>query len=166
MDQIVVIRSTDFATVVRVIIAFLLGAVVGFERERVNQPAGLRTHMLVAAGAACFSIASVYGFDTLQKEADLARVAANIVSGVGFLGAAAIFRTGSSVRGLTTAAGIWITAAIGMLAGLGLIVLAVTTTVLTWGTLFMLKSLPIRHNPTAHMGEPSISQPPDRNDIE
>jgi putative Mg2+ transporter-C (MgtC) family protein len=118
--------------------------------------------MLVSAGAACFSIASIYGFDTLPREADLARVAANIVSAIGFLGAAAIFRSGPSVRGLTTAAGIWITAAIGMLAGLGLMVLAVYTTVLVWFVLFVLKALPFRGNMRAadHQGEPSISQPP------
>jgi putative Mg2+ transporter-C (MgtC) family protein len=120
--------------------------------------------MLVSAGAACFSIASIYGFDTLQKEADLARVAANIVSGIGFLGAAAIFRNGPSVRGLATAAGIWITAAIGMLAGLGLMVLAVYTTILVWFVLFVLKAVPLRRHTDAvnHKGEPSISQAPTR----
>jgi putative Mg2+ transporter-C (MgtC) family protein len=162
VDQIIVLRNTDIATIVRVTIALLLEGAVGFERERVGQAAGLRTHMLVSAGAACFSIASIYGFDTLPKEADVARVAANIVSGIGFLGAAAIFRNGPSVRGLTTAAGIWITAAIGMLAGLGLMVLAVYTTVLVWFVLFVLKALPFRGNMRAadHKGEPSISRPP------
>jgi putative Mg2+ transporter-C (MgtC) family protein len=160
MNQIAVIREADFAMVIRVVIAFALGAVVGYERERVHQPAGLRTHMLVAAGAACFSVASIYGFNTLQNEADLARVAANIVSGVGFLGAAAIFRSGPTIRGLTTAAGIWMTAAIGMLVGLGLLVMAVAATVLTFVTLFLLRSAPFRtragRTPAA-VGEPSIS---------
>src|SRR6478609_7894661 len=102
LDQIFIFKETDLITIVRVLLAFVLGGVVGFERERQQRPAGLRTHMLVAAGAACFTVASVYGFDGFGTVRDPARLAAQIVSGIGFLGAGTIFRTGSTVRGLTT----------------------------------------------------------------
>lgn len=139
MNDIFVIRDIDIAMIIRVTIALVLGGVVGFERERGDRPAGLRTHMLVAAGSACFSIASIYGFDLQTKEADLARVAANVVSGVGFLGAGTILRDGSTIRGLTTASSIWIVASIGMLTGLGLVWLALYTTFLTWFVLVVVK---------------------------
>jgi putative Mg2+ transporter-C (MgtC) family protein len=165
MDQIIILRDSDIATVIRVTIALLLGGVVGYERERAGQAAGLRTHMLVSAGAACFSVASIYGF-TAYPDTDLSRIAASIVSGIGFLGAAAIFRNGSSVKGLTTAAGIWITAAIGMLAGLGLMVLSAYTTALVWFVLFALKAVSSRTHPHDRddKGEPSISRGPNKED--
>ena len=139
MNDIFVIRDIDIAMIIRVTLALVLGGVVGFERERGDRPAGLRTHMLVVAGAACFSMASIYGFDLQTKEADLARVAANVVSGVGFLGAGTILRDGSTIRGLTTASSIWIVASIGMLTGLGLVSLALYTTFLTWFVLVVVK---------------------------
>jgi putative Mg2+ transporter-C (MgtC) family protein len=95
--------------------------------------------MLVAAGSAGFSMASIYGFDRLTKEADLARVAASVVTGVGFLGAGTILRDGSTIRGLTSASSIWIVASIGMLSGLGMILLAIYTTFLTWFVLAVVK---------------------------
>jgi putative Mg2+ transporter-C (MgtC) family protein len=139
-------------------LAFILGGVVGFERERVRRPAGLRTHMLVAAGSACFTVASIYGFEGLGTVRDPARLAAQIITGIGFLGAGTIFRTGATVRGLTTASSIWITAAIGIVAGLGMFWLAVFTTALTWFALFVLKTIePSRKQGSpAEMGEPSI----------
>lgn len=137
--KIFVFRDEDLITVVRVLMAFVLGGVVGFERERVQRPAGLRTHMLVAAGAACFTVASVYGFIGFGASPDPARLAAQIITGIGFLGAGTIFRTGSTVRGLTTASSIWITAAIGIAAGLGMFWLAVFTTAMTWFTLYVVK---------------------------
>lgn len=100
--------------------------------------------MLVSAGAACFTVASVYGFADMGGSTDPARLAAQIVSGVGFLGAGTIFRSGSTVRGLTTASSIWVTAAIGIVAGLGMLWLALTTTFLTWVTLRLLKGLEVR----------------------
>ena len=139
MDKIFIFSDVDYITVVRVLLAFVLGGVVGFERERVRRPAGLRTHMLVSAGSACFTVASIYGFGDLGTVRDPARLAAQIVTGIGFLGAGAIFRTESTVRGLTTASSIWITAAIGIVAGLGMVTLAVFTTAITWFALFVLK---------------------------
>src|SRR5688572_31401334 len=103
MDNFFIFRDIDAITIARVFLAFILGGVVGFERERMRRPAGLRTHMLVAAGSACFTVASVYGFDELGTVRDPARLAAQIITGIGFLGAGTIFKTGSTVRGLTTA---------------------------------------------------------------
>jgi putative Mg2+ transporter-C (MgtC) family protein len=105
----------------RVLLALLLGGVIGFERERQHRPAGLRTFMLVSVGSCIFSILSIHGF----VGGDPARVAAQIVSGIGFLGAGEIIRNGETVQGLTSAAGIWAVAAIGMAAGTGLYLLAV-----------------------------------------
>lgn len=101
---------------IRLGLAGVLSGVIGFERETRHKAAGLRTHMLVAMGAALFTILSASAFD----EGDPTRIAAQIVSGVGFLGAGAIFRSGANVHGLTTAAGLWAVAALGMAAGAGL----------------------------------------------
>jgi putative Mg2+ transporter-C (MgtC) family protein len=141
VEDIFIFSDIDYITVARVSLAFLLGGIVGFERQRVRRPAGLRTHMLVAAGSACFTVASVYGFDNLGVPRDPARLAAQIVTGIGFLGAGAIFRTNDAVRGLTTASSIWITAAIGIASGLGMFVLAVFTTFLTFFALYVLKNV-------------------------
>lgn len=157
MNQLFIFRDADFITIARVLLAFILGGVVGFERQRTHRPAGLRTHMLVSAGSACFTVASVYGFDGLGTVRDPARLAAQIITGIGFLGAGTIFRTGSTVRGLTTASSIWITAAIGIVAGLGMFWLACFTTLLTWFTLYVLKNYEMRRNPATRLGEPSIS---------
>lgn len=140
-EPIFIFRDIDIITVSRVFLAFILGGVVGFERERMQRPAGLRTHMLVSAGSACFTVASIYGFDSLGTARDPARLAAQIITGIGFLGAGAIFRTGSAVRGLTTASSIWITASIGIVSGLGMFVLATFTTLLTWFALRVLKNI-------------------------
>ena len=115
--------------VLRLLLATALGAIIGYQRERAGKPAGLRTHILICAGAALFTVASLYGFGAA---ADPARVAAGIVAGIGFLGAGAIIRRGEGiVAGLTTAATIWAVAAIGLAAGAGLyLVSAVTTAVI------------------------------------
>src|SRR5438105_7284743 len=138
----------------RIGMGFVLGGVIGYERETTQRPAGLRTPMLVAAGAAAFTVVSVYAFAGQGTVRDPARVAAQIVTGVGFLGAGTIWRTSSTVRGLTTAASIWLVAAVGMLAGSGLYVLAVFTTVcgfaaLRWGR-------PPGRRRRLKSGEPSI----------
>ena len=115
--------------VLRFLLATALGAIIGYQRERAGKPAGLRTHILICAGAALFTVASLYGFGAA---ADPARVAAGIVAGIGFLGAGAIIRREEGVvAGLTTAATIWAVAAIGLAAGTGLyLVSAVTTAVI------------------------------------
>lgn len=113
-------------------VAALLSTAIGLEREIRQKDAGLRTHALVGIGAALFMLVSKYGFtDVLEQRLivlDPSRVAAQIVSGIGFIGAGLIFVRRGSVRGLTTAASIWITAAIGAAAGAGLLVLAAVTT--------------------------------------
>ncbi len=137
----------------QILLALLLGGVIGFERERRNKPAGLRTHMLVAAGTTAFTLASMYGFGGTPR--DPSRVAAQIVSGVGFLGAGTIFRSGSEVRGLTTAATIWLVAALGMLVGTGMYWLAISSTVLAW---LVLRVVQIgRTEPAIHAEEEGAS---------
>lgn len=127
----------------RVAVAGLLGAFVGLDRELSDQPAGLRTHILVSLGAMLFTIVGAYGVASFDAEPgralDPTRVAAQIVTGIGFLGAGAIIRQGSSIRGLTTAAGLWVTAAIGMAVGFGYWVGAVATTLVAVVSLFGLK---------------------------
>lgn len=110
----------------RLLLAAVFGAAVGFERRSSDKPAGLRTLSLVAVGSALFTIISVFGFEN----ADQSRVAAQIVTGVGFLGAGTILRSGTSISGLTTAATIWATAAIGMAVGSGMYIASVAGTVL------------------------------------
>jgi putative Mg2+ transporter-C (MgtC) family protein len=139
MNNLFIFRDTDLSSILRMLLAFILGGVVGFQREWVRRPAGLRTHILVCTGSACFTLASIYGFQGYGGPVDPSRLAAQIITGIGFLGAGTIFRTGSIVRGLTTASSIWITAAIGILAGVGMIALAVFATILAWFALTVLK---------------------------
>jgi putative Mg2+ transporter-C (MgtC) family protein len=112
--------------VLRVLLAFVLGAAVGMERELDAQPAGFRTHILICLGAALFGLISVHAFAPFQSiratsnvQIDVTRVASQVVVGVGFLGGGAILKYGPNVRGLTTAASIWVTAAIGLAVGVG-----------------------------------------------
>jgi putative Mg2+ transporter-C (MgtC) family protein len=100
-------------------IAAVLGAAIGAEREFRERQAGLRTHLVVSVGSALFTLVSAYGFAEFGPKVDPTRIAAQIVTGIGFLGAGAIIRQGLSVRGLTTAATLWLVAAIGMAAGAG-----------------------------------------------
>ena len=113
---------------VRLVLAAVLGAAIGIEREAREQPAGMRTHLLVSVGSAAFTILSIYAFQA--PGADPARVAAQIVTGIGFLGAGAILKFGVTVRGLTTAASLWAVAAVGMGAGAGAWGVALGTTVI------------------------------------
>jgi putative Mg2+ transporter-C (MgtC) family protein len=113
---------------IRLVAALALGGVIGWERELQRMPAGFRTHALVALGAAIFTVVSAHGLTGPQS--DPTRIAAQIVSGVGFLGGGAILHHGGTVRGLTTAASLWAVAAVGMAAGAGLLIMAVVSTVL------------------------------------
>jgi putative Mg2+ transporter-C (MgtC) family protein len=119
--------------IARLGLAALLGGAIGFERERLSWAAGLRTHMLVSVGACLFMLVSSYGFmDVLDHEhvsLDPSRVAAQVVSGIGFLGAGSILLRGEIVRGLTTAASLWTVAAVGLAAGGGLYLAAVSATI-------------------------------------
>jgi putative Mg2+ transporter-C (MgtC) family protein len=121
----------------RLVVATLLGSIIGLERELTGQVAGLRTHLTVALGAVLFGLVSAYGFqefiaarETTNYQVDPTRVASNIVTGVGFLGGGAIIKHGATVRGLTTAASMWVTAAIGLAVGLGGYFEALLTTAL------------------------------------
>lgn len=120
--------STTLEITIRLAAALLLGGAIGMEREYRSKDAGFRTHFLVALGSALFTIISQYGFtDGLR---DSSRIAAQIVSGIGFLGAGIIIFQKNMVRGLTTAAGLWVTAAIGMACGTGMYAVAAITTAL------------------------------------
>jgi putative Mg2+ transporter-C (MgtC) family protein len=129
----------------RLSLAAALGAAIGFERELRDREAGLRTHLLVCLGSALFTIVSAYGFREFLTSgdqvirADPTRIAAQIVTGIGFLGAGAIIRQGLSVRGLTTAATLWVAAAIGIAAGAGYYSGAVLGTVVTIVALWPLR---------------------------
>jgi putative Mg2+ transporter-C (MgtC) family protein len=134
MHSVPLLPSWDVA--LRLVVAAALGGMIGIEREIRDREAGLRTHLLVAVGSALFTIVSAYGFhDFLASgqpviRADPTRIAAQIVTGIGFLGAGAIVRQGISVRGLTTAASLWVVAAIGMAVGAGYYSAGIITTVL------------------------------------
>ena len=121
---------TWFEAFVRIGAAAGLGGIVGLERELEEKAAGLRTHMLVAVGSALFTMVGAYGFEDFPATSvDPTRVAAQVVTGIGFLGAGLIFRQGFNIRGLTTAASLWLVAAIGMSAGAGFWMGAVIATV-------------------------------------
>ena len=124
-------QALQLDLVLRILVGFLLGGALGLEREWRAKPAGLRTHMLVAGGSAMYTVASFALWTSFDVPRDPARIAAQIVVGVGFLGGGAILRSGLSVVGLTTAATIWVAAAIGMLAGGGGYALAITGTVVS-----------------------------------
>jgi putative Mg2+ transporter-C (MgtC) family protein len=137
-------------TLGRLAVAGGLGAAVGFERELRDREAGIRTHLLVSLGSALFTIVSAFGFHEFLTNggsvvrADPTRIAAQIVTGIGFLGAGAIIREGLSVRGLTTAATLWVVAAIGMASGAGYYWPAVATTALTIFALWPLRLIAYR----------------------
>ncbi|MFL5941603.1 MAG: MgtC/SapB family protein, partial [Gaiellaceae bacterium] len=121
-------------SLLRLALAATLGGLIGVERELREREAGLRTHLLVALGSALFTIVGAYGFHSFLESgqavvrADPTRIAAQIVTGIGFLGAGAIIRQGLSIRGLTTAATLWVVAAIGLASGAGYYSAAVITT--------------------------------------
>jgi putative Mg2+ transporter-C (MgtC) family protein len=138
------LASTTFAVdddvVIRLVAASVLGALIGIEREASDQPAGLRTHIAVALGAGLFGVISTLGFVEFDEpradstlQADVTRVASNVVVGIGFLGAGVIFRQGSTIRNLTTAASLWTVAAIGLACGVG----DVTTAAIATGILLL-----------------------------
>jgi putative Mg2+ transporter-C (MgtC) family protein len=136
---------------VRLLLTVALCGVIGFERETRDQSAGFRTHILLGLGAALFTLVSAYGFTAFTEAAiesggrgiqfDPTRIAAQIVTGIGFLGAGAIIRQGIDVRGLTTAASLWAAAAIGMAAGAGYYFGAAATTVVVVTVLYLLREV-------------------------
>lgn len=126
--------DTTFDFILRITVAAILGGAIGLEREYREKAAGFRTHFLVALGSALFMIISVYGFDggltSANHRLDVSRVAAQVVSGIGFIGAGSIVFQKNMVVGLTTAAGVWVTAAIGLACGSGMYLLSTAATVL------------------------------------
>jgi putative Mg2+ transporter-C (MgtC) family protein len=119
-------------------LALVFGGIIGFQREKAERPAGLRTHALVCLGSTVFTIISYLGFSSLEG-VDPSRVAAGVVAGIGFIGAGAIFRQGPLIRGVTTAASIWMVASIGISLGTKLYYLAALATILGFVTLSILK---------------------------
>jgi putative Mg2+ transporter-C (MgtC) family protein len=139
LDLTASLQSFDWNTVYHVILAAVLGGIVGAERELSGHPAGLRTNILIATSSCLFTLLSIYAFPGTPR--DTARVAAQIVTGVGFLGAGAVIQTRRAVHGLTTAATIWMVAAVGMAAATDLYILGIVTTLVTTVTLVLLAPL-------------------------
>lgn len=133
-NSLKMVTTTDF--IIRLAVAAMLGGVIGLEREYRAKEAGFRTHFLVALGSALFMILSMYGFDTVlgplgpAASYDPSRIASQVVTGIGFIGAGTIIFQKHVVRGLTTAAGLWVTSAIGMTCGGGMYGLAAASTIL------------------------------------
>ncbi|RJQ11287.1 MAG: MgtC/SapB family protein [Bacillota bacterium] len=131
---------SEFETILRLALAFVLGAVLGFERETHDRPAGLRTFILVAVGSTLIMVVSISLRDLYAgaEGVDPGRIAAQVVTGIGFLGAGTIIHEGPFIKGLTTAAGLWVVAAIGLAVGSGFYLAAVATTVLSLISLTLL----------------------------
>lgn len=134
-----------FDFILRIFVAGLMGALIGLEREYRAKEAGYRTHFLVSMGSALLMIVSQYGFDTLLGETgiglDPSRIAAQVVTGIGFIGAGTIIINKQIVRGLTTAAGVWVTSGIGLAIGAGMYVLGICATFLVLAGLELLRFL-------------------------
>jgi putative Mg2+ transporter-C (MgtC) family protein len=150
--------SLDGGVVARLLTAAVLGGMVGIEREASDQPAGLRTHIAVGLGAALFGVISTLGFVEFDQrransllQADVTRVASNVVIGIGFLGAGVIFRQGGSIRNLTTAASLWTVAAIGLACGVGDLGTAAIATAVLLASLIVLR--PIRKLIRSRLGD-------------
>ncbi len=128
--------SPDLTMALRILLAAVFGALVGWQRERAGKAAGLRTNMLICMGATIFTVTSIYGF---ANSADPSRIAAGVVTGVGFIGAGSIIlrREERYIQGLTTAATIWIVAGIGVATGAGMYVAAAVTTAIVLIVLFL-----------------------------
>lgn len=139
-DWVITLRSFSWAAAGQVTLAAMLGGIIGIEREWRGRPAGFRTNILIAIGACLFTVLSIEGFPLKGSTAqDTARVAAQIVSGIGFLGAGALLQTRNKVKGMTTAATIWLVAAIGMAVGTGAYFLSIFATLLTAAVLQLLR---------------------------
>ena len=134
----------QFTTSLQLVLAAFLSALIGMDRERKEHDAGLRTHMLVGVGACLFTVLSYLAF----PGGDPTRIASQILPGIGFLGAGTILKYGRSIKGLTTAASIWITAAVGMAVGAGVWFLAIFATLLIWFVLVVLRRIERRHRAT------------------
>ena len=155
-------QIADADIMIRIVFAIILGSVIGLERELTNKSAGLRTQIMVCLGACIFTILSIYGFSTavtLYPLGDPSRVAAQIITGIGFIGAGTVLRQGLTVTGLTTASTLWIVAAIGMACGCGKLSIAVVSTVLAIAVLVLIRILEVKIMPRnlKHMRKLKIS---------
>lgn len=129
------ISETDL--VLRIAIALVLGGLIGFQREKDDEPAGFRTHMLICLGATLFTVLSM----EFVGATDPSRIASGLVTGIGFLGAGAIFKAENKIKGLTTAADLWVLTAVGMAIGIGYFLAAVLTTIAIFLILYLKKIL-------------------------
>ncbi len=137
---------TDTQVVWRLFLAAALGGIIGFERQKHNKRiAGLRTHILVTVGSALIMLVSIYIFEAYAGKApvDPARIAAGVVTGIGFLGAGTIIRSGENVQGLTTAASLWTVSGIGLAVGCGFYIAGCTASIIALATLYLLRKIPI-----------------------
>ncbi|HEX2936316.1 MAG TPA: MgtC/SapB family protein [Bacteroidales bacterium] len=144
---------------IKLIFSMIAGGLVGLNRERHKQPAGFRTHILICVGATLLMIVSIYIPQEYFnfKNGDPGRIAAQVVSGIGFLGAGAIIRLGSNIRGLTTAASIWLISGVGLCIGAGLYLIASLTVVISLFTLIVLDKIENRIFPQIHLKTLEIS---------
>ena len=140
-----VVNINNYEIISKILISIALGFIIGLERELTNKAAGLRTHILVCLGSTVFTLISIYGFDIsnihdgIRIQNDPARIAAQILTGIGFIGGGAVLHHGVSVSGLTTAASLWITASIGMAVGTGSYTLAISTTIIAFVVLVVIR---------------------------
>ena len=132
----------------RILLAAFLGGLIGLERSSGDRPAGLRTHVLVATGSALLMVVSIYGLDGHPQYREPSRVASQVVSGIGLVGAGTILHGGRTGKGLTTAASLWIVSAIGLTVGCGMLAVGIFTTVITLVTLIMIRGLEKKVLPT------------------
>ncbi len=128
-------------TIIRLVVAFILGGIIGLEREKKGRSAGFRTHILVCTGSSLIMLVSLYIYHAYANHTsiDPARIAAGVVTGIGFLGAGTIIRSAEQIKGLTSAASIWVSAGIGLAVGCGYMSAAITGTVIAFFTLAFLK---------------------------
>ena len=159
------IGAFDF--LIRLLVACVCGAIVGYERTRRQKEAGIRTHLIVALGSALLMMISKYAFindpAVAVVDADMSRIASNVVTGVSFLGAGVIFVRGGTIKGLTTAAGVWAVAAVGLAVGAGLYTLGIFTTVLVIFIQILLHKFVLSH--AGAIGEISVRIEKDRQDV-
>lgn len=132
---------SNFELILRLLLSALVGGLIGLEREANNRPAGFRTHILVTIGSALIMLISSQAFIGMEGNVDPARLASQVVSGIGFLGAGTIIRDGSNIKGLTTAASIWVCGGLGLAIGGGYYVGGLVTAVITFASLTLLTKL-------------------------
>jgi putative Mg2+ transporter-C (MgtC) family protein len=142
------LMGIELETIVKLLLAALLGGFIGLEREIHGRPAGFRTHLLVSLGSCVFTIASIYFYELYgggnargAVSIDPSRIAAQVVTGIGFLGAGAIIRDKASIRGLTSAACLWVVSAVGVTCGVGLYSVSLVVTLIAIGSLLVLKKV-------------------------